>query len=350
MANLNADAPGRQRTVAARPTMMDVAARAGVSQATVSLILNGSPGARFSEQTRERVMQATADLGYRLAREGRDQLPSNSKREIISFIVDEVAADPWMAMAFEGARQKAHEYGLLVNLSVAPIDAEGLERTLQKLPSESQYGCICGTILTREFQPSPTLFKVPTVLVNCYDAERRLPSVIPGDLAGARTAIEHLIRAGRRRIGYINGEEDIDTTRDRLTGYKQALASHDIAFDPDIVRPGNWEPSAGYNQTLHLMRLPNPPDSIFCANDMMAVGCLDALRELGLTVPGDISVMGYDNREISQFTRPALSTINFPFLEIGMLAVELLVEQHDGTLSGNLQHKVECKLVARSSV
>ena len=83
---------------------------------------------------------------------------------------------------------------------------------------------------------------------------------------------------------------------------------------------------------------------------MMAVGCLDALRELGLSVPGDISVMGYDNREISQFTRPPLTTINFPFLEIGMLAVELLVEQHDGTTGDNLQHKVECKLVTRSSV
>ena len=108
---------------------------------------------------------------------------------------------------------------------------------------------------------------------------------MPGEVLGGRTATERLIRAGHTRIGLIEGEVWMDAMRDRLKGYRQALASHEIPFDAKLVRPGNWEPSAGYEQAYALMKLKDPPTAIFCANDLMALGCFEALKECGLPIP-----------------------------------------------------------------
>ena len=104
---------------------------------------------------------------------------------------------------------------------------------------------------------------------------------MPGEILGGQTATTRLIRAGHRRIGLIEGEVWMDASRDRLKGYRQALANAEILYDPDLVRPGNWEPSAGYEQTHALMNLKDPPTAIFCSNDLMALGCYEALKELG---------------------------------------------------------------------
>jgi hypothetical protein len=104
-----------------------------------------------------------------------------------------------------------------------------------------------------------------------------------------------------------------------LRGYKQALASNDFTFDPALVRYGNWEPSSGYSETHALMDLPSPPDAIFCANDLMALGCIEALKERGKSIPGDVSVIGFDNRDIAQFIRPPLTTLHLPMFEMGAM-------------------------------
>ena len=268
---------------------------------------------------------------------------------MIAFVADEVATDPWMALAFDGVRDKALEYGLTACLAVTRGDLEA-EETILKQMGPQLLGIIYGTILTRRIEPSKALLDSRTVLVNCYDAKRRLPSVLPGELVGGRVATERLLQAGRKRIGLINGQEGLDASRDRLKGYRQALSSHDISFDPDLVKPGNWEPSSGYEMTQALMALANPPDAIFCANDMMAVGCLDALRELGLKVPDDISLIGFDDREIAQFTRPPLTTLVLPHYEMGEIAAEMLINAAGGLQAGPTQIKVECVLVERESV
>ncbi len=331
----------------ARPTMMDVASRAGVSQATVSLVLNDTAGVRLSDSTRQRVKQAAGELGYKLIRRGHQRAPVD--QTLIAFIADEIATDPWMSLAFDGAREKALEYGLSMCLAVTRGDPETEAAILNQM-GHQLLGVIYGTILTRRTEPSPALLEHRTVLLNCYDAKRRLPSVLPGELVGGRVATERLVRAGRRRIAIINGQEGLDASRDRLKGYRQALSSNDIPFDPDLVKPGNWEPSSGYDMTRELMTLDTPPDAIFCANDMMAVGCFDALRELGLIVPGDVSVIGFDDREIAQFTRPPLTTLILPQYEMGETAAELLIDTVGGRQAGPTQIKVECTLVERESV
>jgi len=327
--------------------MMDVATKAGVSQATVSLVLNGSPGARLSTLTRERVKQAADELGYKLVRRGPRHAPVD--QSMIAFLADEIATDPWMSLAFDGAREKALEYGLTVFLTATRGDPEAEAMILNQM-GQQLLGIIYGTILTRRMEPSPALLAHRTVLLNCYDAKRILPSVLPGEVVGGRVATERLIQAGRKRIGFINGQEGLDASRDRLKGYRQALSSYDISFDPDLVRPGNWEPSSGYEMTKELMALDQPPDGIFCANDMMAVGCFDALRELGVRVPDDVSVVGYDDREIAQFTRPPLTTLVLPHYEMGEIAAELLINAAGGLQAGPTQIKVECPLVERESV
>jgi len=330
-----------------RPTMMDVASRAGVSQATVSLVLNNVSGVRLTDATRERVRRAAEELGYNLVRRGQKRSPA--EQSVIAFIADEMATDPWMALAFDGAREKALQYGITVCLTVTRGDP-GAEGTVLNQLGSQVLGIIYGTTLTRRMEPTRALFERRTVLLNCYDPKHKLPSVLPGETVGGRVATERLIRAGRRRIGLINGQEGLDASRDRLKGYRQALSSADIVYDPDLVKPGNWEPSSGYEMTRVLMVMDNPPDGIFCANDMMAVGCFDALREMGLSVPKDVSVVGFDDREIAQFTRPPLTTLVLPHYEMGAIAAEMLIDGAGGLWSGATQIKVECPLIERESV
>lgn len=327
---------------------MDVAARAGVSQATVSLVLNGSPGARLSEETRKKVRAAAEELGYRLARRAKRRAPASSK--VIGFIADEVATDPWMSLAFDGAREKALEYGVSLSLSVTRGEEEENDVGLAHVVEQPMLGYIYGTILTRMVELPKVLSGKPTVLLNCYEPKRKVPSVLPGELLGGRAATECLIRAGRRRIGLINGQKGLDASRDRLKGYRQALASNDIPFVPSLVYNGNWQPSSGFEGTRKLMRMAEPPDAIFCANDMMAVGCYDALKESGRRIPEDVAVVGFDDREIAQFMRPPLTTLVLPHYEMGAIAAGLLIDQASGLNTVHNQIKVECPLIERASV
>jgi LacI family transcriptional regulator len=209
---------------------------------------------------------------------------------------------------------------------------------------------IYGTILTRRITPAPCLFDHPSVLLNCYDDQRRLPSVVPADMLGGREATERLIRAGHQRIGLITGQTGVEGASERLRGYRQALTSHEIPFDPTLVYPGNWQLDTGYDGTKALMALPKPPTAIFCSNDVMAVGCYEALKELGLSIPQDVAVIGFDDREIAQFTRPPLTTLVLPHYEMGASAAEILIDRAASLTMRPTQLKVECPLVERQSV
>lgn len=328
-----------------RTTMMDVAARAGVSQATVSLVLNENPGVRFSLDTREKVLRAVQDLGYAHTRKSGVSTAAGSR--LIIVMVDEIVTDPWMSQAFHGIRDRALEAGITATLHI------GRTREIPEVaafyPESQVVGYIYGTILTRSITAQDIFRKKPSALVNCYDENRQVASVLPGDVVGGRSATLHLLERGRRRIAYIGGEEGLDATLDRRRGYEQALSSHNLSIEPDLTRPGNWEPSSGYEQTHLLMDLPRPPDAIFCANDLIAMGCYDALRERGLSVPGDVAVVGFDDREIAQFMHPPLTTLALPQYEMGTLAAELVLDQISGLPDKFNQLKVDCPLIVRDS-
>lgn len=339
----------RTRASGSVPTMMDVAMAAGVSQATVSLILNNVQGSRLSASTRARVREAAQALGYVLPQ--RSQNASDPVgASVVGFISDEISTDPWCALQLDAVREKAWAHGLTVAAGVTHGDPELEAAVLAQLTRQPLVGLIYATILTRHIQPAPLLFQVRTVLLNCFVQNHALASVVPGELLGGYVATLCLIRAGHRRIAHIHGQAWTDPARDRLRGYRRALAEHDILFDPALVLPGNWEPTAGYAHARTLMALPDPPTAIFAASDMMALGVYDALRELGLRIPQDVSVVGYDDREIAQFMRPALTTVVLPHVEMGLQAAEALIDGPVRTEGRQPQIKVECPLVARDSV
>ncbi len=331
-----------------QPTMTDVAALAGVSQTTVSLVLNGIAEARVSDETSARVKKAAKSLNYSHAVR-RSGTGARQDSGIVGFVVDEMSTDPWMAIALDGVREKTAASGQEVMTFVTSGDADAEATAIRTLAKLNLTGVIYGTIQTRAVTPSAAVLEQHAVLLNCYLPDRSIPSVTPGEVVGGRSATQHLIELGHRRIAIIQGEDWMDASKERLKGYRQALAAVDVSFDESLVRPGNWEPSSGYAQTMELMRLSKPPSAIFCCNDLMALGCLEALKELGKRIPEDVSVVGYDDREIAQFIHPALTTILLPHFEMGVLAAELLLERIDQPGMPAAQLKSECPLVVRKS-
>lgn len=342
----------RMKNVARRkPTMTDVARIAGVSQTSVSLILNRTISARISEATRARVIETARDLGYELPGARRPFLGA-SQRNVIAYIVDEISTSPHPVVSFDGARDAGWESGFLVAAHVTRSNPELEAMTFESiLRDPSVIGVIYSTIFTRRVSLPSALLGLPIVLLNCYSEDRRTHAIIPGEVAGAFTATRYLLAMGHRRIGFINGEPWMGASTDRLKGYRQALATADIAFDPALVRGGDWLPLQGYQLALELLGLPDAPTAIFCANDLMAMGALEAAGALGLRVPDELSIMGYDDQELARYTHPPLSTLVLPNYEMGRRAAELLIDlafHHKKTRPMTI--KIDGPLIERSSV
>ena len=334
-----------------RPTMTDVARIAGVSQSSVSLVLNHMTGTRISAATSRRVFDAARETGYELPG-ARRQDRAGVDRNVIAYLVDEVSTSPHPVVSLDGARDAGWEAGFLVAAHVTRSNPQIETATIEAIRRDPNViGVIYSTIFTRRVSPPPSLDGLPTVLLNCHTPDRRLHSVVPGEVAGAFAATQHLIKRGHRRIGFINGEPWMEASADRLKGFRQALATADIAFDAELFRNGDWLPLQGYRHALELLRMGNPPSAIFCANDLMAVGALEAANELGLRVPQDVSIMGYDDQELARYTHPPLSTLVLPNYEMGRRAVELLIDLaiHNKPIRP-MVIKIDGPLIERSSV
>lgn len=313
----------RKRT---RPTMTDVARIAGVSQSSVSLVLNDMTGARISAETRQKVIEAAGQIGYELPAIRREAM-NGRERRTIAYLVDEISTSPHPVINLDGARDFAFAQDFLVAAHVTRSNPELEEATIAAVKRDkSVIGVIYSTIFTRRVTLPSGLDDIPTVLLNCYTEPRRHISIVPGEVVGGFNATAHLTALGHRRIAFINGEPWMDASLDRLKGYRQALATADIAYDETLIRHGDWLPLTGYHHTLDLMAQPKRPTAVFCGNDLMAIGAMEALSELGLKVPEDISVMGYDDQELARYTHPPLSTLVLPNYEMGQRAAEALLD------------------------
>ncbi|MGV8831748.1 MAG: LacI family DNA-binding transcriptional regulator [Devosia sp.] len=340
----------KQRPPEARATMMDVARAAGVSQSSVSLVLNGMTGARISDATRHRVIEAAKDLGYVLPYMRR-QLPQ-AYGQIIAYLTDEISTTVFPVQSIDGARDAAWEAGLLLSTHVTRSNAELETATIANIRRNPELvGVIYATIFTREITLPPALEGVPVVLLNCYTAPRQAVSVVPGEIVGGYNATQHLIEHGHRRIGFINGEPWMDASTDRMSGYRQALGSADIPFDAELVLEGDWLPGSGRVHLAALMALQSPPTAVFCGNDMIALGAMQMAAELGLRVPQDLSIIGYDDQVMAAYTAPPLTTVLLPNYEMGRKAADLLI---DMAVHGKQSHprmlKIDGPVVARGTV
>lgn len=332
-----------------RVTMTDVAQQAGCSQSTVSVVLNGTPGIKISQETRNRVADAVATLGYRHQK----SLPRRGTGiRQIAMVYDLIATSPEPIVSIDGAREEAWKTGHVVAAFQTNSDADMESRTIDVAIRNRVDAIIYATVMTRQVEVPAELYSVgvPVVLLNCFSNDRHFPAVVPGEVAGGHVATKALIEAGHRRIAHITGEMWMDAARDRLKGYREALATADIPYDPDLVLEGNWLPSAGYDATRTLMALPNPPTAIFCANDRTAVGCYEALKELGLKIPEDVSVVGYDDEEVARHLSPQLTTLVLPHRAMGRWAVEKALTEISPKPDKYHVVKLECPLIERKSV
>lgn len=152
-------------------------------------------------------------------------------------------------------------------------------------------------------------------------------SIVPDDCNGARLAVRHLINLGHQRIGYINGPENWHNAKKRLAGYQAELEANQIQLDAALIQPGDWEFEGGYQAARNLLSIDQPPTAIFSANDLMALGAIYAVQDAGLSVPGDVAVVGYDNRDFTNIFRPKITTVSMPVYEMGWKAAEFLLKQ-----------------------
>ncbi len=321
-----------------RPTMVDVALAAGVSQATVSLVLAGGTTARISAETREKVRAIAAEMGY--TRRGLARGTG-----VVALLIDEVTTSPFATPFLDAAKDEAAALGWLVATFVTGGDAGNEAAILQTLSALDLKGVLYARLITRTVHPPEALFALPAVLLNCHEPSRRLPTVIPGDVAGMQSATEALIRAGHRRIAHLPGEDWTEATRDRLRGYKQALAAHDIPFDAALVSAPAWTVGSGRAAMTRLLE--GRPTAVTCFNDRVAIGAYEAIRAKGLRIPDDISVIGYDNEDLVAHLTPPLSTVQLPHDEMARLAISVLAE---GAPLAYQRIKVDSPLVLRASV
>jgi len=331
-----------------RATMVDIALQAGVSQATVSLVLSDVVNARVSAETRARVRAIAADLGY----VWRGTAARSTGARVIGMIIDDVSTTPFASPLIEGARDAAAAQNCVVALFCTGGDPALEAAALSVLEAVSPVGVVYARLVMRAVEVPERLLALPAILLNCHDPERRLPSVVPGDVLGGFGAVQALIDAGHRRIAHISGEDWGEAARDRARGYWQALASADIPFDPDLLAGPAWTVGSGREQTLRLLDLPDPPTAISCFNDRVAIGCYEALALRGLRVPRDVSVVGFDNEDLVAYLLPPLSTMVLPHDEMARWAVTTLLErqgQPEATLPLQ-QIKIDCTLEMRASV
>ncbi len=336
-----------------RVTMRDIARVAGCSQPTVSFVLNNNDSVKISDQTRMRVLDAARELGYKAPAQ-----PSKSGDKHpgyidgpIAFVIDTLATSPEGVHAYDGVLEAVKATGNIVILAETRNDPVLEPKTLQYFIDQRVSAIIYACVFTRQVELPPILQNtdIPVFLLNCYTEDLSRPAVVPSEIAGGHTATNALINAGHTRIGLITGELFMECASGRYTGYRNALASADLPFSEELVVEGNWLPSSGFEGTKKLMSLPKPPTAIFCANDRMAVGCYEALKEMGLSIPEDISVIGYDDDEIARHLSPPLTSMNLADRSMGRWVIDQLFHGQ----AGNSRHpltKLECELIERDSI
>jgi len=334
-----------------RPTIADVARAASVSPTTVSFVLNDVVGVSISDGTRRRVRHEADRLDYRPNAAAR--LLRTSRSDTIGFITDEIASTPFAVDIIRGAQDAAWAHGKVLMIVNTEANPNIKERAAALMVERQVEGLIYAAMFHQEVTtPFPTV-DLPTVLVDCYAADRSITSVVPDEVGGGREATRVLTTHGHRRIALLNLHRGMPATEGRLHGYHLALAEAGLPLDDALVRFGNNGADSGYHLTRQVMMLPDPPTALFCGNDRTAMGAYDALKELGCRIPNDVSVVGFDNHQlIARYLRPALTTMTLPHYEMGQWAVRHLLvgAAEDGGLGAPVQHQLPCPLVERQSV
>lgn len=325
-------------------TVRDVAARAQVDPSTVSRVLAGKPA---RSETRQRVLQAAAELGYS------PNAIARSLRLRHAFSVGVLVPDitnPFFAEVIDGAQAEAEQHGYFLLLMNTREDMETAQAYLRVLEESRVDGLMLATALTQDRLIEELRRKqVPFVLVNRRTEEEGDHYVIVDGQKGAYMAVEHLVRLGHRRIAHISGPLYTNTALDRLQGYRLALREFGLDFAEEYVAEAHFQQASGRRAMERLLQLRPRPTAVFCANDLIALGALSACHEAGLHVPGDVSLVGFNDIELASQISPPLTTVAAWPRRMGAEAARMLIEHIEGGSPSRHHLVLEPRLVVRGS-
>ncbi len=335
-----------------RPTQVDVARLAGVSRTTVSYVLNGTPDNNLvpiSPETKQRVVDAILELGYEP--DARAQALRSGNTKTIAFIITDIR-NPHYADYAIGIEQEASANGYHVFISNTDLNTETGVENFRDLTRQRMDGLILASSFILGWEESKTIL---TQLV-----ERKFPIVelsswygIDGVLSDYQEAtvevMNHLFSLGHRRIGMVYGVSAHESAKDRLQPYLDYLQTKDIPHDPDLVVQDGPTLEDGYQAAKKLLSLPARPTAIIAINDLLAFGVLRAAADLGLQIPHDLSVVGYDDIPMASYLVPRLTTVSKDAVNLGKTAFRILLARIQDPDRPFQQHRVPAKLIVRES-
>lgn len=329
----------------ARVTVTDVAARAGVSTATVSRALAGKTP--VGEVLRERVLAAAAALNYRPNRAARSLRARRSLT--IAVIIPDIQNFFFTGIVrgIDDVLQR-EDFTFLLGNSDGRADRERVY--VETLRAEGAAGFIIVPA-----QDNPDLYQellhanLPIVALDRTATGITLDHVMVTNLEGARDATAHLLNLGHRRIGYVGGPPNLSVAKDRYAGYGQALQQADVPLDRALVRNADFQQAGGYAATEMLLQLPARPTALFVANNLMTLGALQALHERRLRIPDDVALIGFDDMPWATSLQPPLTAVAQPTYELGTTAAKLLLARLREPERPHRRVVLETKLVVRGS-
>jgi LacI family xylobiose transport system transcriptional regulator len=332
------DAPS---STATRATLARVAAEASVSMSTVSKVLNGRNG--VSDATRSRVEVLLHSHGYN--RRGVSQTAP-----LVELVFSELDT-AWSIEIIRGVERVARENGMSVVLTESgdrhSPGPEWIEGVMQRRPSGV---VLVFSDLSTEHKKKLRTRNIPFVVVDpAGDPAPDVPSIGSANWSGGVLATRHLIDMGHRDIAMITGPDDMMCSRARLSGYRSALEAAGIPIRPELIVGGQFHREDGVERGRELLSLPNPPTAIFAGSDLQALGVYEAARAKGLTIPGDLSVVGYDDLQIAEWVGPPLTTVRQPLTEMAEQATRLVLRMNDADPPKSMRIDLATSLVVRSS-
>jgi DNA-binding LacI/PurR family transcriptional regulator len=328
----------------ARPTIYDVARLAGVSTATVSRSLNGI--GQIAPGTRAAIDAAVEQLGYRPNTIARSLVTKST--QTIALLLPDIT-NPFYAALVSGIQQHALEAGYTMLLCTTEGNPEREEQYLSLLRAKQVDGALVdGLVLPPDRVARFVADGFPIVCLDRDIDSASVPLVQVDNRLGARLATEHLLSLGHSRVAHVSGAPELGISGERVAGYRQALVDAGIEPDPTLVVVGSFTVEGGYEAGKALLA-ESSATAIFAANDLSAMGVINAIVESGRRVPADVSVVGFDDLHLSAYTTPPLTTIHQPALEIAERAVQLLLELTKRRKVLRLRHLLEPVLIVRGS-
>lgn len=320
-----------------RVKLADVAAHAGVSVATVSKVVNGRYG--VAQDTIALVQGVIDDLGY-VGNLGASGLRS-SRTNVVGILVADF--EPYSAELIKGAARATRNTQYDV-MAYAGGEAPAWERrSLARLGGTLMDGAV---VVTPTSLDSPV--SVPVVAVDPHYGPNWLPTIDSDGFGGAKSAAQHLLGLGHRRIAFLGGRQELDSSQLRESGFREAMRLAGIAVSDELVRYSRYDPDIAQDVADRFLALPEPPTAIIAANDVTAMRAMDAARARGLSVPQDISVVGFDDIPDASLCEPALTTVRQPLQAMGEAAMTMLLAMLDGR--EHEQHlRMDTQFIVRSS-